>query len=52
MWEYEFLEEKDEKKLVDRLNAYGKDNWEVCAYSMFPSSMGKTRHFVILKRQK
>ena len=52
MWEYDFVEEKNEKKLVKRLDEYGAKNWEACGFAVFPASMSGTRHFVLLKRQK
>lgn len=52
MWDYEIIEEKNSKKLIAQLKDYGKNDWDVCGYSFFPTSMGKGRHFVILKKQK
>jgi hypothetical protein len=52
MWEYEMLEETNEKKLIERLNEYGKNNWEVCGHSFFPGAMGRGHHYIILKKQK
>ena len=53
MWEYELVEETNEKKLIKRLDEYGKNNWDVCGYSVFSGAMaGRSHHFVLLKRKK
>ena len=52
MWEYELWEETNEKKLVQKLDEYGQNNWEVCGYAIYPGAMGRGHHFVILKRKK
>ena len=53
MWEYELVEETNEKKLVKKLDEYGAKNWEVCGYSVFKGAVaGRSHHFVLLKRKK
>ena len=52
MWEYDLVEETNNKKLVELLNRYGEQNWEVCGYTLFTGAMGRGHHFVILKRMK
>ena len=52
MWEYELVEETNEKKLVAKLDEYGAKNWEVCGFTCYPGAMGRGHHFVLLKRQK
>lgn len=52
MWEYEIVEETNEKNLVARLDESGGKNWEVCGYQLVPGAMGRYHHYVLLKRQK
>ena len=52
MWEYEVIEETNEKKLVSRLDEYGAKNWEVCGFACFAGAMGRIHHWVLLKRGK
>ena len=52
MWEYELVEETNEKKLVGRLDEYGNENWEAIGYSLISGAMGRGHHFVLLKRKK
>ena len=52
MWEYKYLDETNEKKLVEKLNELGKDNWEAFGYSLFSGTLGRGHHCVLLKRQK
>jgi len=52
MWEYELVEETNEKKLVERLDEYGAKNWEAIGYTLAMGTMGRGHHFVLLKRKK
>jgi hypothetical protein len=55
MWEYMLLEETDEKKLVQKLNELGNNNWEALAYTvntLIRGGLGGSHHFVLLKRQR
>lgn len=51
MWKYMLLEETNEKKLVEKLNELGRQNWEAVAYTIAMGAMGKGHHFVLLKQK-
>lgn len=51
MWKYMLLEEANEKKLVEKLNELGRQNWEAVAYTIAMGAMGKGHHFVLLKQK-
>ena len=48
---YMLLEETNEKKLVEKLNELGRQNWEAVAYTIAMGAMGKGHHFVLLKQK-
>jgi len=52
MWEYKLVEETNEKKLVEKLNELGRENWEAVGYTLVTGAFGKGHHFVLLKRQR
>lgn len=52
MWEYELVEETNEKKLVKRLDEYGINNWEGCGFAVIAGAIGRGHFFVLLKRRK
>jgi hypothetical protein len=52
MWEYAIVEETDIKKLVQKMNEFGRENWEALGFTSFPGAFGKIHFVVVLKRQK
>ena len=51
-FEYNLVEETNEKKLVEKLNELGVDGWEAFGYTLGMGAMGRAHYFVLLKRQK
>ena len=52
MWEYEIIEETNEKKLIKSLDKYGEKNWEVCGFTCFAGAMGRIHFWALLKHKK
>ena len=52
MWEYSTVEEGDPKKLIQKINEMGKENWEAFGFTNFTGAFGKVHLMVLLKRQK